>query len=475
MYQFVAGSTITSRSEDECWEGAKYALHTLHISLNSEINYAKNLFSYQIYTADDDAGTNEAAITEVKDTVGEVNIPEEKYVKIVVKRHKSATLTLPSGEPVGDEPFSSSTWYPVGSDMTLEITPSEGIKLTLTTVSGDAASGNGYTTFTVFENTGTDINGTYDEVWQSSKGVGSSANPSEVYIVAGSWFKITAEVDLLAGAAVGYELDPDNYTITPMPTDKTSSQFEVGTAYTMDQEYTVHFARRAKESSCIAAGTMITLADGTQKAVENLTTDDILLVFNHETGKYDTAGITFIENDGWNYYNVINLTFSDGTHTKLIYEHALFDVTLNKYVYITESNYAEFIGHTFVSQEGDRYTEVVLTNAYVAKEYTGCYSLVTVYHLNYFIDGLLSIPGGIEGLFNIFEYGEGLKFDEEKMQADIEKYGLYTYEDFKAYIPEEIYYAFPAPYLKVAVGKGLLTFDTILQYIEQFIVKNGLM
>ena len=231
----------------------------------------------------------------------------------------------------------------------------------------------------------------------------------------------------------------------------------------------------SSKGSCLAAGTLITLADGTQKKVEDLTMDDVLLVFNHETGEYEPAGIIFIENDGWDYYNVINLEFSDGTKTKLIYEHALFDLTLNKYVYITESNCTEFIGHEFAVQSDSGFERVTLTNAYVAEEYTGCYSLVTVYHLNYFIDGLFSIPGGITGLFNIFEYGDDLVYDAEKMQADIEKYGLFTYEDFEEYLPEEICNMFPAAYLKVSIGKGLMTFDDILRYIDQFIVKNGLM
>ena len=228
-------------------------------------------------------------------------------------------------------------------------------------------------------------------------------------------------------------------------------------------------------SSCITAGTLVTLADGTQKKVEDLTMDDILLVFNHETGEYEAAGIIFIENDGWKEYNVITLTFSDGTTTKLIYEHAYFDLTLNKYVYITEQNYTDFIGHEFAMQSENGFERVTMIDATLAVEYTGCYSLVTVYHLNYFVDGLFSIPGGITGLFNIFEYGDDLVYDEEKMQADIEEYGLFTYEDFEEFLPYEFYVAFPASYLKVSIGKGLMTFDDIFVYIDQFLVKNGLM
>ncbi len=238
-------------------------------------------------------------------------------------------------------------------------------------------------------------------------------------------------------------------------------------------DISVYFDNTAKESSsCFTSDTLITLADGTQKRADQLTLEDTLLVFNHETGEYEAAGIIFIENDGMAEYNVIHLEFSNGTSTKLIYEHGYFDLTLNKYVYITEDNYADFIGHEFAILAGDSYESVTLTNAYVAKEYTGCYSLVTVYHLNYFVDGLFSMPGGITGLFNMFEYGEGLVYDQAKMQADIEEYGLYTYEDFAEYLPYEVYAAFPAPQLKVAVGKGMVTFDEILGYIEKYLVKN---
>lgn len=278
----------------------------------------------------------------------------------------------------------------------------------------------------------------------------------------------------IRNAGTSFYVIPEHYfKFTVITQGPDSNSEKLPTSWVQATEYTEPYSLEYS-TSCITSGTLITLADGTQKKVEDLTLDDVLLVFNHETGKYEAAGIIFIENDGWDYYNVINLTFSNGTTTKLIYEHALFDVTLNKYVYITETNYADFVGHEFAVQSTNGFEVVTLTDAYVAEEYTGCYSLVTVYHLNYFIDGLFSIPGGIDGLFNIFEYDENLKFDEEKMQADIEKYGLFTYNDFAEYIPEEVYEMFPAAYFKIAIGKGMLTFDQILEYIEQFLVKNGI-
>ena len=266
-------------------------------------------------------------------------------------------------------------------------------------------------------------------------------------------------------ASVSYS-ENDNRTFT-----KDGQDYSAGTKVTVG-ESEIKFA--ASSSSCIAAGTLITLADGTQKKVEDLLETDILLVFDHETGRFVEAGIIFIEDDGYDYYNVINLKFSDGTVTRLIYEHALFDATLNKYVYIREDNYSDYVGHEFVIVNNGVTDTVTLDEAYVTYEYTGCYSLVTAYHLNYLIDGLMSIPGGIDGLFNIFEYGDDYRYDEEKMQEDIEKYGLYTYQDFEEYIPEEIFHIFRAQYLKISVEKGYITFDGILTLIERYIVGHGL-
>ena len=79
------------------------------------------------------------------------------------------------------------------------------------------------------------------------------------------------------------------------------------------------------------------------------------------------------------------------------------------------------------------------------------------------------MPVATEGFINIFEVNpETMKVDEAQMTADIEKYGLFTYEDFAEYIPEEVFYAFNGQYLKVAMGKGLLTWVDIYALIDRY-------
>ena len=242
-----------------------------------------------------------------------------------------------------------------------------------------------------------------------------------------------------------------------------------GSNATSGTEYTItknsKFVIESIPPSCLVEGTLITMADGTLKPVEEIVQGDLLLVFNHETGDYDVSFVLFNDAEELRECEIINLEFSNGKAVKVVSEHGFFDMDLNKYVYITSLNYQDFIGHRFYSMDDE---VVLLTNAYLTYEEVRVYSPVTAFELNYFTEGMLSMPGGIPGLFNIFEYDDNLKYDEELMQEDINTYGLFTYDDFADYIPEEIYEVFNGKYLKVAIAKGLLSFDDILYYVERY-------
>lgn len=81
------------------------------------------------------------------------------------------------------------------------------------------------------------------------------------------------------------------------------------------------------------------------------------------------------------------------------------------------------------------------------------------------------MPGGIEGLFNIFEVdGETMMYNQEFFLRDIEIYGLFTYEEFAELfpIPEFMFEACGGQYLKVAIGKGLLDYERLGYLIERY-------
>lgn len=219
---------------------------------------------------------------------------------------------------------------------------------------------------------------------------------------------------------------------------------------------------------CLAEGTLITLADGSKKKIEELNNEDLLLVFNHETGKLDIAPVAFVihKNSDKSWQNVLNLKFADGTKLRIVGEHGLFDCTLNKYVYINQDNAHEYIGNYYYSESGKL---VELIEYDISKEYISFYSPISSYHLNCFAEGLLTITNFSEPATNIFQYNDNLQYDLNQIYEEINLYGLFSYDDFKEYTTYEIYAAFPAAYFKIAIAKGHTTFEQILFVLYTFL------
>ena len=227
-----------------------------------------------------------------------------------------------------------------------------------------------------------------------------------------------------------------------------------------------------QHGSCILPSTLVLMADGSYKQACLIRMGDMVMSFNHETGLIEPNVV--IGNDDISkpaqVYDVVHLEFSDGKSTDFIDEHGYFDVTLNKYVYLHIDDAKEYIGHEFVSVNGNLGINTVkLVSVSIVKTFTTLCSPATANSLNIIADGILSIAGGLTGLFNIFGYdSKTLAFDKEKMQADIRKYGLLTYKDFERFFPEEIYNLLPCKYLNVSIGKGLITWDVFESYVSKW-------
>ena len=229
----------------------------------------------------------------------------------------------------------------------------------------------------------------------------------------------------------------------------------------------------ASDGGCLLPDTMVAMADGTYKRAGDIKTGDMVLSFNHETGKVEANKIILNPETEIpaSLYDVVTLRFSDTSEVGVIGDHGFFDMTLNKYVYINKDNYKQYIGHQFYGfKHGTTITEITTLIAGSVKEtFTTICSPVSANNLNIITEDKLGISGEIEGLFNFFDYDPvTLKYDEAKKQADIEKYGLLTYEDYKDLLPYELYEVLPCQYMSVSIGKGLITWDKIKEYINHW-------
>lgn len=242
--------------------------------------------------------------------------------------------------------------------------------------------------------------------------------------------------------------------------------------YNTNQKLTSHYIQVDK-TSCVAKGTELIDQNGSIVLVEDVKPGDSILAYNHYEGKFEFVPITVYTDHGSNYSTMIKLQFADGSHLDIVDEHGLFDYDLKKYVMINSTNAESYIGHRFVHviQDGDGYSyeTTVLTDAVISNESVYAYSLLTAGDINIVTNGILSIAADTDGLYNMFEITDGLAYDQELMESDLDTYGYLDYEQFAEYMTKEEFDSFGGKYLQVSIGKGLTTLEKLYGLIDKYL------
>ena len=226
-----------------------------------------------------------------------------------------------------------------------------------------------------------------------------------------------------------------------------------------------------KASVCVTGDTLVTLADGTQKEIQYVAVGEEIIVWNFYTGQYEIVPAVLAQVDAAGTLDVLHLYFEDGTELKVLGEHGILDADLNNFIFIDQYDVEQYLGHSFVKMDGDSYSTVKLVDYKITSEETQAYTILSAYHYNAMLEGMFTVtPAHIgDNFFNPFTIHEGLKYNEDEVQADIEKYGLYTYEDFADYVTYEQFVALKLDHFKISVGKGLVTYEGLIYLIKNFV------
>lgn len=135
---------------------------------------------------------------------------------------------------------------------------------------------------------------------------------------------------------------------------------------------------------CLVAGTLITLANGTKKKIEDLTYEDELLVWDFDKGSMASAKPLWLQKEQKaEKYNL--LKFSDGNVLKTINQHRILNIEKGKFTYPMTDETP--IGTTTLNDKGEK---VKLVSKEIVEEKVTYYNLITKYHMNAFTGGILT-------------------------------------------------------------------------------------
>lgn len=228
---------------------------------------------------------------------------------------------------------------------------------------------------------------------------------------------------------------------------------------------------------CFVEGSLITLADGSTKPVEEITYDDLLLVWDFNRGTYSAAYPVWITRQltTEKYYRI---TFNDGTVFENVVAHRLYSTDEDYFVKCVDALRSQ-VGHNFFAVDTDSngqtqydgdeilFTEKEMVSIEIVYETAYYYNLVTGYTMNVFVDSILT-SCGMNNLYGTFtdetivdgKVTSGMTYNLELMEE--RQNGTDTlYEYSELDVPQSFFYGY-----RLAEQKGVREIDDINQYVQ---------
>jgi hypothetical protein len=134
---------------------------------------------------------------------------------------------------------------------------------------------------------------------------------------------------------------------------------------------------------CLVEGTMVTMADGSYKAIEDIGYNDLIRVWNFDLGEFSEALPVFVKQEE-THSEHYQFTFSDGTVLRTVGHH-VFNKQAGAFTMLVRDTTP--VGTITFNELGE---EVTLISKETIQEPVKFYNVWTQYHLNLFAQGILT-------------------------------------------------------------------------------------
>ena len=222
------------------------------------------------------------------------------------------------------------------------------------------------------------------------------------------------------------------------------------------------------EEACLIEGTLVALANGTKKPIEDITYHDLLKVWNYNIGNVGAEYPAWIEKQKTMVgYRLTRL--SDGTELKTTGWHGVFDVDANEFISVDNPE-RFYPGIKIYKVENDILVPVTVESIEYIEEEVNVYHVVSRQYYNIIANDILTTDGTVM-LSNLYGFDENIKWPETRNQIISNPDNLYTYEDFEDIgMPRRMF-----DELRVHEAKYLdVKYGLTLEMFKAYLLKNQL-
>ncbi len=218
--------------------------------------------------------------------------------------------------------------------------------------------------------------------------------------------------------------------------------------------------------SCLVKGTLITLANGSTKKIEDVNYKDLLLVWDYEHGEFTYEYPIWIEKEGKSDFYQLT-TFSDGSTLKTVNYHGIF--SLDKMQFVNIDNREDFHVGTRVikiSNDNNKLEEVSVSKIEIIEEKVTYYQVVTSTYYNVISDNYLTTDGNV-ALVNLYGFNSDITWKEKRQEVIKSDNNLFKYEEIKEALPYYMFVGLRAAEVKYIANLGYFKLEELPSYIKK--------
>ncbi len=302
-----------------------------------------------------------------------------------------------------------------------------------------------------------------------------SANPNGGTVEAGGTYKTTfsGSGNYNAPSSMG---DVYMYDSTTGVRSKTTA-FNYNNSQTQTNQFVItgvtgdlEINAAGVDGGCLVKGTKILLANGKTKNVEDIKYDDLLAVWNYDTGSLTYEYPLWIEK-AYEIESVIRITFSDGSNLEIVYNHSLYDTDLNLFVDMLSDN-TFHIGSNIAKLNPDgTLKSVKITNIEQIPKKTTYYFIGSTTYYNIIANDFLTTDR-YTAISNLYGFIDNAKWPESKYELLADSKNLVSYDLFKDLLPHYLFVGFRVQEAGILFNNMGTDFETFAKYINTFITSD---
>ena len=208
-------------------------------------------------------------------------------------------------------------------------------------------------------------------------------------------------------------------------------------------------ASGASSGLCLVEGTPILLANGKTKNIENITYDDLLLVFDHTKGTTTEVYPIWLEKKQIN-KKYTKVTLEDNTVIKFAKNHTIYNADKNMYASILNREELN-VGDNVYKIKDNKLVKVKVKKIETINEKANSYNIVSTVHYNVFANNILT-SDATAAISNIYGFKSDATYSDN-YYAISNSEGL-PYEKVNM-IPKYLYYGLNLRNASFALNKDL--------------------